>query len=263
MLEGLGLEYETHGEGENVLLIHGSHIADSFLPWNKEPALARYRLIRYHRRGFAGSQAVSHAFTIEQQAHDALALLKHLGVGRAHVIGHSYGGAIALQLALEASDIVRSLVLMEPGLMMVPSAPAFFEAIAPAMGRYGSGDVAGAVDGFMRVVAGPEWRTEVARHVPGGPEQAEGDGATFFGVEIPALEKWVFDGARATRISQPVLYVIGAESPALFEEGRQLVRAWLPQTEEFVVPETDHTLQMRKPGLIAQGVADFLGRHES
>ena len=88
ILEGLGLEYETHGEGESVLLIHGSHIADSFLPWNKEPALAGYRLIRYHRRGFAGSQAVSHAFSIEQQAHDALALLKFLGVGRAHVIGN-------------------------------------------------------------------------------------------------------------------------------------------------------------------------------
>ena len=83
--------------------------------------------------------------------------------------------------------------------MMVPSATAFFEAIAPAMERDSSGDTAGAVDAFLRVVAGPEWRTDVARHVPGGPEQADRDGATFFGVEIPALEKWVFDRARATR----------------------------------------------------------------
>ena len=35
MLESLGLEDETHGEGESVLQIHGSHIADSFFPWSR------------------------------------------------------------------------------------------------------------------------------------------------------------------------------------------------------------------------------------
>ena len=58
MLKAQGLEYEPHGEGEPVLLIHGSHVADSFLPLTREVVLAdRYRLIRYHRRGFAGSSA--------------------------------------------------------------------------------------------------------------------------------------------------------------------------------------------------------------
>src|SRR4029079_15344976 len=49
------LEYEIRGRGEPVLLIHGSHIAGAFLPLMNEPSLANYRLLRYHRRGFADS----------------------------------------------------------------------------------------------------------------------------------------------------------------------------------------------------------------
>ena len=42
--------------------------------------------------------------------------MKHLGLERAHVVGHSYGGAIAVQLALEAPSLVHSLVLLEPAI---------------------------------------------------------------------------------------------------------------------------------------------------
>jgi pimeloyl-ACP methyl ester carboxylesterase len=85
------IEYEIGGEGEPVLLIHGSFIADSFLPLMSEPSLAKYRLTRYRRRGFAGSSAHEGPFSIERQAADAAALLQQLGVQRAHIVGHSYG----------------------------------------------------------------------------------------------------------------------------------------------------------------------------
>jgi pimeloyl-ACP methyl ester carboxylesterase len=110
-----GLAYEIHGEGQPVLLIHGSHVADSFLPLARETALAdRHQLIRYHRRGFAGSAPHTGPFSIEAQAQDALALLEALGVAHAHVIGHSYGAVTALQLTCEAPSVVHSLVLLEP-----------------------------------------------------------------------------------------------------------------------------------------------------
>ena len=124
-VHGGELEYETRGEGDTVLLIHGSHIAGSFLPIMTEAGLANYRLIRYHRRGFAGSVPHGGAFSIEQQAADALAVLRHLSVSRAHVVGHSYGGTTALQLALQAPDIAGTLVLLEPALLMVRSAESF------------------------------------------------------------------------------------------------------------------------------------------
>ena len=63
------LEGEVRGEGEAVLLIHGSHVADAFHPLTREAALADgYRLIRYHRRGFAGSDPHAGPFSIEEQA---------------------------------------------------------------------------------------------------------------------------------------------------------------------------------------------------
>ena len=272
MLEHNGLEYEDRGEGEAVLLIHGSHIAGSFLPFMKDSALSdRYRLIRYHRRGFAGSGPVPSSFRIEEQARDARSLLTHLGVERAHVVGHSYGGAISLQLALDAPDVVHSLALLEPALMGVPSGPALVEAIAPAAERFASGDTAAAVDRFLSVVGGVDWKSLTPATVPGGPEQAERDGATFFETEMPALMQWVFDVDRADRITPSVLYVIGGESAktlevfastgAAFDEGAQLVRSWLPQTREALVPGVNHLLQIQNPGLLAKTIAEFLLGH--
>lgn len=258
-VRGAELEYEIRGRGEPVLLIHGSHIAGAFLPLMNEPSLANYRLIRYHRRGFAGSTKHERPFSIEHQAADALGLLQHLGVERAHIVGHSYGGVVALQLALDAPEVVHSLVLLEPAIVrMVPSGADIAEVIMASMKRYDAGDRAGAVDSFMQHVVGPEWRAEVAPLVPGGSEQAVRDARTFFEVEVPALEQWEFDDAKAQNISQPILYVLGSESLAAFKEGRNLVHSWFPRTEDCVVQGVTHGLQMQDPRTVAKGTAEFL-----
>jgi pimeloyl-ACP methyl ester carboxylesterase len=262
MLKAEGLEYEASGEGETVLLIHGGHIADAYLPLVREASLAdRYRLIRYHRRGFAGSDPHSGAFSIEQQAQDALALMKHLGVERAHVVGHSYGGAIAVQLAIEAPSLVHSLVLLEPAIMAADTAADFFEESAPLLAAYRSGDAVKAVDLFLNMVGGPDWRTEIAKTVPGGPEQAEKDASTFFEVEFPALQEWVFDSDQASRISEPVLSVIGSESGPLFEANKQNFQSLIPHTEEVMVSGVNHLMQMQDSKAVAAPIAEFLSRH--
>ncbi len=262
MLKAEGLEYEANGDGEAVLLIHGSHIADAFLPLTLEVSLAdRYRLIRYRRRGFAGSDPHTGAFSIEQQAHDAQALLKHLGVERAHVIGHSYGGAIAVQLAIEAPSLVHSLVLLEPAIFPAEIASTVKEMSAPTFEAYRAGDAAKAVDLFLSMVSGSDWRTEVEKTVPGGPEQAEKDAATYFEVESLALEKWTFDGAGASRISQPVLYAIGSETLPLLEVVKQHFQSLIPHTEQVVVPGVNHSMQMQDPKGVAAPIADFLARN--
>ena len=85
MQKAKGLEYELHGEGQPVLLLPGSHVADAFLPLARETILTdRYQLIQYHRRGFGGSNPHTGPFSIEAQAQDALALLEALGVARVH-----------------------------------------------------------------------------------------------------------------------------------------------------------------------------------
>lgn len=252
------LEYETRGDGEPVLLIHGSLIAASFLPVMDEDALDDFRLIRYHRRGYAGSTAAEEPLEtyIERAAVDAEALLRHLGADRAHVVGHSYGGLVALQLAHDAPEVVHSLVLLEPPLPN-PSASYPEEANPPGMERYRAGEPVGAVDQFLQAYMTPEWRTVVARTVPGGVEQAERDASTNFEIESPAWHRWNFDRGKAEQISQPILYVTGSEG----YEVPDFVHAWWPQMEHRMVPDVTHALQMEDPQAVAEVIADFIQRH--
>jgi pimeloyl-ACP methyl ester carboxylesterase len=103
-LNGAEIEFEVRGSGDPLLLIHGSILADAFLPLLIEPEIANhYQVINYHRRGFAGSDRAKEPFLIPQQAADCRALLEHLNISRAHVAGHSYGAVTALQMALDSA----------------------------------------------------------------------------------------------------------------------------------------------------------------
>ena len=92
----------------------------------------------------------------------------HLGVDRAHLVGHSWGGAIALELAAQHPTRVASLVLLEPALPMTPAGAAFGHVIAPLTERYEAGDAEGAVHGFLALVGDRNWRATIERTVPGG-----------------------------------------------------------------------------------------------
>lgn len=254
-----GLEYEVQGDGEPVLLIHGSHVADAFLPFAKEPAIAEaYRVIHYHRRGFAGSDRHAGPFDIEDQRRDALALLRTLNVDRAHVVGHSYGAVIALELASAEPSVVHSLVLLEPP---VTTEPLGAEAFEPLMTMYASGDSKGAVDAFMTFVCGSDWKAEVARVVPGGPEQAEVDAATFFEVEMSGLGPWTLDPDKANRVKQPALFVLGGDSGPIFESAQKAFQKAFPNAELATLAGLNHLLHMRDSLKVAEPVADFLRRH--
>jgi len=263
MLEANGIEYEDQGQGEPVLLIHGAFICDALLPVAREAALAkRHRVIWYRRRGYGGGAPVPPGSGIEQQAGDAKALLEHLGVERAHVVGHSGGGVIATELALQAPHVVRSLALLEPAIMPPALAAAFPEMLAPAMEAYRSGDVAGAVDAFMNLVAPePDWRTELAKTLPAGPEHADRDAPFTFDVELPQFAGWVFDGDRASRLSPPVLYVFGSESGPLIESLKDHFLSLVPKAESLRLPGLDHSMTTKGAGLVWEAVAEFLARH--
>src|SRR5215210_1796623 len=134
------LEYEVIGAGEPVLLI-SPVIADGFLPLVAEPALAdRYRLIRYHKRGWVGSTHTPAPVSVADHAADAAALLDRLGLRRAHIAGHSSGAAVAMQLALDNPTIVQSLVLLELSLLSVRSAAGRLGKAGAAFEAYGAGD---------------------------------------------------------------------------------------------------------------------------
>ena len=122
-IDGIELEYEICGTGEPVVLIHAGVCADFFRPLIEQRALTdRYTVLRYHRTGYAGSGALPGAVGFAQQAEHCRALMSHLGIERAHVVGHSSSASMALQLALDAPDAVQSLALLEPARPAAPSA---------------------------------------------------------------------------------------------------------------------------------------------
>jgi pimeloyl-ACP methyl ester carboxylesterase len=264
VVDGISLEYAVAGEGEPVVCIHGSFVADTFRPLLAEPGLAgRYRLVRYRRRGYAGSSPAAEPISITGEAADARALLRHLGVARAHVVGHSYGGAVALQLALDRPELVHSLALLEPALMVGASGQGYREALVRGAARYRDAGAAVAVDGFLEA-RWPGYRGPLDRALPGAFAQAVADAATAFAGEVPALLGWRFGEAEARRVGQPVLSVLGGASTALwarFGETHELLLDWLPRAEGVVLPGTTHLMQVQDPPATAAALAAFWARH--
>src|SRR5688500_18913021 len=263
-VNGVELEYQVTGQGQPALLI-SPVVADGFLPLLEEPVLANsYRLITYHRRGWAGSTHGDSPATVADHADDAAALVAHLGLQCAHIVGHSSGAAVALQLALTHPEAVHSLGLLEASFFSVPGAAAFMKEVGPAFDAYGAGRHDRALQSFMTTVSGLEWeacRTLLERHVPGALNGALADADTFFAIELPALGAWRFGAPEARGISQPVLSMWGTQTGPLWREIAMLLRGWLPQTEECWVEGAGHLLQMHTPVPVAQGLAEFFDRH--
>jgi pimeloyl-ACP methyl ester carboxylesterase len=262
-VDGGHVEYVLHGSGDPMLFIHGAGIADAFLPLVNLPALGGIQQIHYRRRGYGQSTATGgppESF-MARAATDAAQLLAHLRVSSAHVVGHSSGALIALDLACNAPHAVRSLALLEPPLLGVPSTGPHMAALTPAIECYGAGDYAGAIDGLFSVVFGPGWKPAADRAVPGGAEQAESDAATFFECELPGVGAWQFDSRRAGQVRQPLLFMMGSATVPFHKEAGARIREWWPDSEHCVVPGATHALQVVEPAGVANGLAQFIARH--
>ena len=256
-----GLEYEVGGnpDGAAVLLIHAG-TATAYAPLMVEPALAdRYRLVRFHRRGYAGSDGFNGPVTIDAFVRDALALLEHLGIEQAHVVGHSGSGVVALQLALDAPERVHTLVLEEPALAQLDERwqAAMHHATAAPRALARAGDAGGAVDMWMNGIA-RSWRTDLERTVPGGPQQTIDDAATFM-AEVEAVDAWEFDRARTEAMTMPVLYLIAEGSP--HRAAARRFQTHVPHTEIATILDATHMLHTDQPALVAAELDAFFARH--
>jgi pimeloyl-ACP methyl ester carboxylesterase len=257
-LEGVELEYEVRGAGEPVVLVHNGPLIDGFKPLLEHPAIVeRYRVVHYHRAGYAGSSRLAGPLTFAEEAATTRALLRHLGIERAHVVGHSSSGSMVLQLALDAPDAVQSLALLEPALLAVPAPPEVLQAVE----LYRAGDKAKAFDTFLLGTCGPDYRPALEQAVPGAFDQAVADADTFFGQELPALRQWSFRPDDARRVKQPALVVRGERSGPIHHQRWDLLMAWLPNAEPFVLPGATHLLHLENPDGMAEALAAFFARH--
>jgi pimeloyl-ACP methyl ester carboxylesterase len=120
-IDGLQVHYQQQGTGPDVVLIHAftSNLSIWALCGIVAELAAQFRVTSYDLRGHGLSSVTPGGYNSAQMARDLRRLHDELGLGPAHLVGHSYGGVIAVHAALEYPDMVASVVLSDtyfPGL---------------------------------------------------------------------------------------------------------------------------------------------------
>jgi pimeloyl-ACP methyl ester carboxylesterase len=111
-VNGLHLYYEIHGKGRPLVLLHGGLGAGSMFGPNL-PALAKGRqVILVDLQGHGRTADIDRPISVELMADDIAALLAHLGIPRADIMGYSLGGGVALQTAIKHPEVVNKLVMV-------------------------------------------------------------------------------------------------------------------------------------------------------
>ena len=114
VFDGTRIHYQSTGVGPDLVMVHG--IAANMAFWFPRIALAlarRYRVTVYDLRGHGMSTMTPGGYTPADMAGDLGRLMDHAGIGRADLVGHSFGGTVCLEYAARHPDRVRSLTLAD------------------------------------------------------------------------------------------------------------------------------------------------------
>ena len=257
-VDGGELDYELCGDGDLVVFVHHGAGADWFLPLFSEPILIdRFRLLRYHRPGYAGSSPLVGEFSFTREAATFRELMRYLGARRAHVVGHSASACIALQMALDVPGSVHSLTLMEPALLDHTALPKFRRRLDCI--RRGIGLLLSRCSFAERVAhtRGQSWRwrsrmQSIVRWQTQGRSSA-----------TSCLHCVSGRSGRTRRVGfrSPFSPFSGRPAIHAFMSGTSSLLSWLPHAESFVLPGAGHLLHLENRNGLANGLADFLARH--
>lgn len=265
VLDGVPIAYRIVGDGPPVVLVHAAGLADFFAPLLDSSLSQHARIIAYHRVGYGQSGAAVQPTEIADQARQCRALMHHLGYPRAHVVGHSSGGVIGIELALRSPEAVATLSLLEPSLRVPGSAKLAVDVMQPAFAAYLAGDRAKAVDTFLAGVCGPDYPGLVDRVLSVAARvQAVADADTLFGVEAPSVGRWNFAPEMLKELGMPVLAVLGERSDEVSpvsREAHELLLENISEVEGYQLPRATHLLQLQNPEDLAEALADFIERH--
>ncbi|MEV6981175.1 alpha/beta hydrolase [Sphaerisporangium sp. NPDC051017] len=261
-LPDASIVYDDAGDGEPVVFLHGSLCADWLTPMARE--LTEFRRVVIHRAGYSRSEDRTSGAGVPAQAAHCAAVLAKLGVPRAHLVGHSAGADIALHLAYSRSDLVASLVLLEPALPRAddePASPAMPTAIAAAR----AGEWEAAFYTFLTGVCGPGVRRLfVDRLGEQGLAEAVAGSRYFFTRESAAFAGWKFGAPQMSAVRAPTLLVVGGGGDRLGTPHRARatsIAAHLPHAETLVVDDLTHAMPLEDPVLMARIVSEFVASH--
>lgn len=251
-VNGVRIAFVDEGQGAPLLLLHG--LGGSHDDWRLQRAefAARYRVIMPDLRGHGASERRV-PFTIQQYARDMAALLAALGIVRAHVLGLSMGGAVAIELALRAPAVVASLALANtaPGYLLTNP-----ERRRMAIKRFivaavlGVGAVARL---FGRKMFPASHQGRLRRRLI---QRASRTSRWVYLASLRALTRWHVE-SRLGAIGAPTL-VLGAEFDFTGSAEKRRWTALIPGARFIEIPGSRHHSEQDSPVRFNRIVLDFL-----
>lgn len=263
-VNGVELSYTDEGRGEPLLFVHGA--LGDYRSWERiSPAYTpRFRVISYSLRGhFPGTQADDAFATAQEHAGDLVALLEALRLGRAHVVGQSFGGAVALVAAWQQPELVNRLVLAEPSLFSLlsgmPEGPALIgEFLAGADGvlaRLDAGEQRRAVEEFIDLVIAPGFFAKL----PADVQARMLDNAHTLAPVLRARRHVApFRPEHAQQVRTPTLLLGGEWSRPIFLQTLAQLQWYLADVRTEILPRTTHALSLENPDAFNAAVRSFL-----
>jgi pimeloyl-ACP methyl ester carboxylesterase len=231
-VNGISLYCEQHGEGAPILCIHGT--SSSAVVWGDavEELARRGRCIAYDRRGCFRSERPDpyESTDVGDHTDDAAALLDALSATPAVVIGRSYGGEIALDLAHRYPTKVKAIALLEPAMLSYPDLMAWARPVIDRAMEAGARDISTVAETFLRDVAGDEgWES----FSPELQEMFRGNGPAI----LAELRGKYLDlsAEQLGSITQPALVVSAQESPDAFRRCNDFLVDALPNATSVLV----------------------------
>jgi pimeloyl-ACP methyl ester carboxylesterase len=258
-VNGVRLMVEESGDGEPLVLVHGSwEDRHTWAPIEEELA-SRFRVIAYDRRDHTDSEGGGEGDARRDDEDDLAALIEERGLGSANVVANSFGGSIALGLAARRPELCRRICAHEPPLMALV-------ADDPMVAQ--SGEAVGAVVELIergeREAGAREFAEKVALG-PGGwamlPEQARAtmirNAETFAGEALDA-SGFDMDLDALSRVEAPVLLTQGDQSPPFFARIIARLEEAMDGAEVRTLPGAGHVPHSTHPAEYIAVIDEFV-----
>jgi len=261
-VNGTELAYVERGRGQPVVLVHGSLV--DYRSWKGQLAglhLSRqFRVIAYSRRGHYPNSPEGWAdITVHES--DLAALIGALDLGPVHLVGHSFGGALALLLAADHPELVQTLVLADASMQAVaPETKAAAQefaagALAPAREAVARGELEAAAVAMLDWVLAPL----TVRQLPPAARAAIRQNAGILKAMPAAPASRMPTGADAQTVRAPPLIITGEQSRSVFRLMAAEIAQNIKNAKLVVLPETSHALPLQSPHAFNKAVLRFLG----
>lgn len=265
-IPGTELTYVEQGDGPMVVLVHGA--LGDFRTWSAQMSLLsrQYRVVSYSRRYHEPNSLPNGEidYTHRWHVNDLIGLIERLGPGPAHVVGHSYGAAVAALVAMERPDLVNSLILGEPSLFSMLSdtldkVSLRLHAVALNVIHKLSenGEQQLAAREYVKIVVGKD----VFDELPPEDRLVINQNAHTLGPMLRTyFEPTSLDQSTASKMTTPTLLISGELSPRIYQAISRELHNCLPVAESLTLPGASHGLHMDNGEDFGVSVMEFLSK---